>query len=464
MALYPDTPFSEGDAWTPDLAYLAFHQIFDDQPQYLGHHRRIIDDELSNDPSAIKPRFNAIEKALQVSKVAGLTLAYNAGSVILPDGTSFAVAAGQLVAPDNKTSYVYVDTDGTVKISDNPPVLLMRLAKVITSGGAISQVVDLRSLAVKYIMPRVSSIKVFGGSNVTDKECTNGETFDQGLYYYRNFTVPAGVTITIDKWAKIYCSGYVRIDGTVNVTPFAPGASSYGTPVNGYGAFGGVAGHGAGSASATGAGSNNWTFTYGYGGQAYGSGGTGGYVIGSPVGSTSNTGLMVTAPGGEGGGGFWVEAALDIVVNGGIFANGNKGGSPKVVSGYGNGSGGGGGSGGLVLLSSLSKVVVSPSATVSVKGGAGGDGYAQLASGDYNSGAGGGGGGGGYVVLISPDNNVSGANILLSGGVTGQAAGSYTKNLGGGFGAGFGGAGSRVDGTPGQNGKLILRPFIPIGS
>lgn len=97
MALTPNVPFAEGDAWTPELAYDAFNSpVFDDQPQYLGHRNRIQDSELSNAAGQIKQRVGSIESGLRVSQVTGLTVRFESGTLVLPSGQILTVASGQL--------------------------------------------------------------------------------------------------------------------------------------------------------------------------------------------------------------------------------------------------------------------------------------------------------------------------------------------------------------------------------
>lgn len=449
MPLLPNTPFTEGDDWTPELAYMAFNSpVFDDQPGYLGHRSKLTDAELSDSAGQIKPRLEAIEDAFKVSVESGLTLRHQAGSVTMPNGGLESKPAGLVVAPDNTTSYVYISPGGNVRCATDPPTIRLLLAKVVAVSGSVSTIEDLRHPATRQLAPIASAVKSFGGSNRTDKVCTAGEVFDQGLYYYQDFTVPAGITITVDKWAKIYCSGNVTINGSVNVTVMASGAAPYSTWV-GAGNVGGLPGSGAGGGSGSSAFGGS---PYPYGAQSFGSGGGLGFANGS-TGSAVNFGA-----GGRGGGGLWIEAAGTILVTGSIFAKGGSAFAGSISSGTARISGSGGGSGGLVLLSSLLSVTVTASAAIDVRGGNGGNGTNNMGSGNAG---GGGGGGGGYVVLISPANNATGATILLNGGALGAEADLGGGGLGGGGGGGFGGSGGHQ--SAGSAGKLIVRPFVPIG-
>lgn len=56
-----------------------------------------------------------------------------------------------------------------------------------------------------------------GDGSLGDKVCTNGEIFE-GVYNFNNFTVPAGVTIYVNKTATILCTGSFKNDGSINGT------------------------------------------------------------------------------------------------------------------------------------------------------------------------------------------------------------------------------------------------------
>lgn len=458
MALLPNTPFTEGQVWSPELAYESFQApYFDDQPQYLGHRQRILDTELSNTAGQLKQRFNAAEQALLVSVNSGLVLSYQSGQVMLPGGVLMSIASGLVSAPDNATSYVYVDELGVVKCGLTPSVINLLLAQVVTVGGQVSSLQDWRKLTVKRIQPRPDAIKVFGGTNTTDLVATQGQIFPDGSYQYRDFTVPTGVTITVDRFARFHCSGKVTIDGTIIVTPMSAGATGYGTRVYGYQwNVGGYSGSGAGAGSGAPALvlSGDSGNPYSYAAQPYGSGGG----LGFATVRTSPTDFIEFGfgPGGAGGGGLVIEAYRDILVRGVINAKGSNA-SPWEININGNNgsiSGSGGGSGGLILLSSLVAVNIVAGATLNVKGGDGAAGW--------RSGAGGGGGGGGQIVLMSPTNNTTGATLTLSGGLEGTGGvATLPYDISGGGGGGFGGAGGRSNGAAAGAGKLILRNFIP---
>lgn len=447
MTLLPNAPFAEGDEWTPELAYLAFNApIFDGQTQYLGHRVKIQDNELDDNANSLKGRLGAIENGLRVSVVSGLNVSVASGSIRLPDSaTNQSVPTTQVSVLDNATSFVFLDALGTVKVSLNPDAIRIMLARVVASAGAISLVEDLRNLAAREVRPIASAIKVFGGSNTTDKVATQNEVFDQGFYYYRNFTVPAGVSISVDKFARFFCSGNIVIDGTVVVSPISSGAAPSNTPAS-YG--GGLSGAGIGAGSGS---SNSGGYAYSFGAQPYGSGGG--------LGFSAGTGVIGYGFGGRGGGGLWLEAAGVIEIRGLVAANGEDGQGGSILSGTASISGSGAGSGGTCVLSSLRSVTVFPAATILLKGGRGGNAANNISG---ASAMGGSGGGGGQLVLQSPNNNISGATIDTSGGARGTDIGTTPSNLGGGCGGGNGGQGGWQ--SAGAIGKTILRNFVPIGN
>lgn len=487
MTLYPNVPFVSGSAWTPDFANLALNPVFDDQTSYLGHQPKLVDTSLSDNPTMLKGRFVAVESSLAVTAGSGLAVTYNAG-VAKFGTTTYSIAAGTLTLPDNSTSYVYVSQSGVVSNNTQPPVVSFPMAIVVTASGAVASVTDLRYISTRSIKPAENSVRSFGGQATVDYVATNGDSFNQGLYYYRNFTVASGVTISINSLARIYCSGNVNIAGTVNVTTITAGSPVTASILTSTGSSSGTPGQGLGATGSS----------YAWGAQTYGSGGGGGN--GATYATTNQ--WLFSAAGGSGGGTLWLEAAGTISITGTVNANGTAGGIGGTSYSFVGGvlqynantgsyqasiSGSGGGSGGLIYLASLTSVVVS--GALSVAGGNGGNAFAYPTSGasSYPV-AGGAGGGGGVIVISSPAINTTGATIALSGGTPGTPAGGsttfvstgvYTQPtsvggwLGGGVGGGFGGAcggyatttsGSNyvLTAVPGYTGSLYTRYVVPL--
>jgi hypothetical protein len=430
------TVFAPGSVVTSGWLNAINNPVFVDNPDDDGELPRITNDDLSNAAGQIKQEWQAFRDAFRVAAGAGLNITFQGGAVTLPLGTIATIAPGTLVMANNATSFVFINELGVVVSSTIYPVVGVMLARVITVGGGITTIEDLRPRF--RVQPIASAIKVFGGTGEQgDYVLSVGSaTFDQGTYYYRNFTIGASTILNVSQFARIYCSGSVVIQGTVSITTFANGGIGFGTGMHSN--VGGLSGAGPGAGSGSGGGK-----AYSYSASPSGSGGGSGFYSGG--GSLSTAGGM--GSGGAGGGGLWIEAAggIQIVSGSSIIARGANGSTGSIASGAPDISGGGGGSGGMILLSSLSSV--SCTGTLDVRGGNGGNGL--------NNGGGGGGGGGGLVILISPNNNTTGGTVLLSGGSAGNTPGS--GGLGGGAGGGFGGVGGVQ--SPGQIGQLVLRPF-----
>lgn len=450
MALIPKVPFTDGTVYTAEIAYLSFNQVFDDQTSYLGHQARLADDQLSNTPGQLKGRLAAIESPFLVSVSSGLTVAYNSGLARLSGGSLTTIASGLIVVANNATSYIWVSNSGVVVTGVTPPVLRLLLAKVTTVSGVVTALEDQRAISTRHISPVASSIKVFGGGSTTDIICTAGQVLSDGYYYFRDFTVPSGVSISVDKFAKIYCSGNVNIAGTILVTPITSGGAGL---ISTAGAInlGGYSGSGAGASS----GSAGGGLSYSYAAQPYGSGG------GSGVLNTNAGGVGSIAPGGMGGGGVWIESSGSISVTGNILTKGGDGGTGVIISGGVTASGGGGGSGGLIYLASLTSVVCANTALLDARGGSGGNAINNMG---ILKAEGGGGGAGGWVVLASPANNTTGSSIVYTGGAGGLPSGGSATSLGAGAGAGYGGVGGANTSSPGSSGKFLSLSFIPLGS
>lgn len=489
MTTYPDIPFVDGQIYTPDIAYLAFHQSYGDSLdlELLGNHPGITDEQLSNVPTAIKTRVSNVLDPLQVKAVAGLTISYNSGIVALTDGSLVTIPAAQVVVGDNTTLYVYVDGVGAVIVATTLPVICRPLAKVVTSGGAITSITDLRALSIRQVAPRPASIKSFGGVSTSDIICTALTNLNDGLFYCRDFIVPSGVSVTVPGWLKIYASRNVVINGSLIINPISEGGdASVLIPSTTAGFRGLNKGNGLGNVGSV----------YGWGFQGYGSGGYSGYGI------TSNAITYILTPvGGKGGGGVVIEAGGTITGTGTISAKGSDGtggysylnATPtNTTPGYFEPTtsasiiGSAGGSGGFVSLSALGGVVFS--GTIDVRGGNGGLSMTNIAT---HFAGGGCPGAGGVVVITSPTYNISGATLQLTGGsfgtsqqlVTGATVSSgvwtlpvanTTSNSSGQRGASFGVSGgywntatvgSNYILTPvaSQTGLIVLRDYVPLG-
>ncbi|RCJ20117.1 hypothetical protein A6S26_05195 [Nostoc sp. ATCC 43529] len=433
------TTFVNGTTVTADFLNAINNPSFDGT-DFDGHFAKITNDDLSDAAGQIKPEWTTFRDTLKVSAGTGLTASYTGGAVTLPNGTIAAIAPGTIALTDNATNFLYINSSGTVTAATARPLLALLLAQITTVGGAISgAVVDLRPRFI--VSPRQEAIRSFGGSGGEGDYTLSGTaTFDQGEYYFQNFTIQAGATLTIAGGAHIYVARNCSIAGTINVSTAVNGGAGFGTNVPG--TVGGLSGAGPGGGSGSGIGS-----AYNYVLARHGSGGGSGFC------SLGSSSVGLVANGGRGGGGLIIECGGSISITGFINAKGGNGGDGTISSGSGSSSGGGGGSGGLVLLRSLTSITIFATATVDVRGGNGGNGNGTSARA-------GGGGGGGQVVLISPSNNTTGSTILLFSGTDGTETGTA---VGGGSGGGFGGSGGQKGVILATSGQLILRSFIPVG-
>ena len=415
MPLQPNVPFSDGDSWTPDLAYQSFNSpVFDDQPQYLGHRGKILDAELSDNTGQIKDRVRFLEGSLKVTQESGLTVRYASGTISLMDNSVVTISSALLGVADNATTFIFIDRFGQPLSANRLPVIGIPLARVTAVNGQISQIFDLRHPNQKRVSPAPNAVQVFGGTSQVDRDIISGEYMSDGNYYFRDFRVPAGRNLFIVGSVNIFCSGNVNIEGNVEVLPVAPGVPQLSYHAHALGSVGGILGTGLGATGQP----------YPWAAQPYGSGGAHGNLQ-----CNSGTASAYLGAGGAGGGGIKITAAGSISITGSIsavgypgipggnFASGAAGGFTNVSALAFGGSGGG--SGGLINLSSLTSIYAAPGARLWAFGGDGGEGSGICTTSTPILGIPGSGGGGGYVVLQSPSTNISGSDVRLYGGTSG---------------------------------------------
>ncbi|MBL0308655.1 MAG: T9SS type A sorting domain-containing protein [Bacteroidetes bacterium] len=230
-------------------------------------------------------------------------------------------------------------------------------------------------------------------------------TIPAGIYNFVNFTINAGVTITISGGTGpliIRCTGTATINGIIRFE----GGNGSAAPG---GATGGIGG----------AGANGWG----------GDGGAGGKASGTPNG---NSGTSFGTSNGGGAGGIGAP-------NSNPFAGGGGGGGGyQTVGSNGTASdGGAGGAGGSLYGDALLTTTMTQSSiTTNLLGGSGGGGGGGRGS--ITKQGGGGAGGGGGAIQVTGNTVVFGAGGLLS--VQG-GNGAQGYNLSGGYG-GSGGGGS----------------------
>lgn len=452
--LIPYTVLTSGSDWSAQLANFAFYApIRDGQTQYLGHTEKIQDDELDDGVSSIKARVNNVVLGLEPKWTSGFTVAIASGAAILPDGTLRTYTGTTVTVPANQTSFIWLNSAGDITVGTQPPAIRKLLASVVAGATQVSAVTDLRNRGLHEISPFAGSIKVFGGNSVVDKTCTQGEQLLAGEYYFRNFTVPAGVTITLSGFTRIICSGNFTVQGTVNLQRASKGGLGFRGTGRANTAYAGFPGQGLGG----GAGVNQSSFgTYNYFVTSLSSGGSGSWT---EIGASNISGTLTAPRGGDGGGTLIVEAAGAVLVSGTISAEGENGqghtnilldGSPYTPGTAASITGGGGGAGGLLWFKSLTSVVFTNTSTLSVRGGNGGTG--SNAASFLTAG----GGGGGYIVTNAPTVNTTGATLLLNGGTSTVTSGTFGSVPGGSF-AGAGGSAGQAGGV----GQFLSGGLVP---
>lgn len=230
---------------------------------------------------------------------------------------------------------------------------------------------------------------------------------------FTDFTVNAGVTLTVPSGTVIKCTGNCTINGTITVEK----AASNGHP--------GI-GMSPGSLNAGGTGIASWFQS-----------GTNFLRI-PPYGGGAGAKPNATLTGGEGGGSFavYAQGSINISATGRIEANGV---SSTQTAPVGIGvPGGGGGAGGLIVL--VSKSTITLSGVLRANAGNGSNGYDGNAG---NAEGGGGGGGGGLIAMVTPTSPTITGATQTSAGTAGQTGGaSATINPGGGGGAAIGNGGN----------------------
>lgn len=212
-----------------------------------------------------------------------------------------------------------------------------------------------------------------------------GNTTISGLKQYRSVFIPAGVTVSVDKYVRICCQGAFINLGNINASGTggaggAGGKSSGGgrdatNATNGF--VGATAPYGMGGAGGAGNNYNNYIVA-GAGGMTnygmyyasntileseiivYGAGGSGGgaYVLNDGENLVKTDGGV----GGTGGGGIRLTCA-SFKNNGSITSNGNAG-----SAGGSGAGGGGGGNGGVVIIVTFINLATG---IITVNGGAG---------------------------------------------------------------------------------------------
>lgn len=435
------------------------------QPLNDGEYYKLTNDNLENTAGNVRFDYYNFVNQLQVTEGTGLVVNISGGRFVTKTGQPTGVPNTTISVPNNAISFVYIDEDNIVRVATNTPAIGLTLARVTASAGSITNIYDARVL--NKVAPRPDVTKVLGGTGDEGSFTSTGNsTLTKGVYYFNNFTLNSSHTITIRDLTKIYCSGNFTINGTINIIPSVGGGGGLTTGTTQGINTGKISGNGFGGGGAVAS-----ATSYSWLASSLGSGGSSGIITAD---GASIGGPVAIAVGGTGGGGFIVECAGDIIINGSIIANGANAVQSPTVGPNSLASGGGGGSGGTIVLLAGSDININSSAVLEAKGGAGGQG--RIGSGALSQANGGGGGGGGQVILNAPNVNVNvSATIDVSGGTQGtNNLGTFDRtatvggSLGGGNGGGNGGDGGNGEGNQavsihnGMNGIVSVRLFRPV--
>lgn len=460
------TIFNQGTIVTPEWFNSQQSLTFTKEPGqelYDGENYQLTNESLTDADGNIKSDFYGWKDQFKVSILNGRVVRVAAGTVSNRYGYLINKGVQDITIPPNVTRYVYLNESGDVETDTQiPSAPSVPLARVVTNNSAVTSLGDHRPYYA--VRPRPAVTKVLGGTGSEGSYSTPGDVaFTAGVYYFDQFTVNTGHTVTVGRFAKIFVAKDFVCNGTIIVLPSARGGNgAKTTTINGVN-FGFFPGSGISGGGHDINGSHNWLES------PRGSGGSSGSMTADV---TSTGGASHFSKGGDGGGGLIVECARSIYINGAIYAEGENGKLPETIGANTLVSGSGGGSGGTVVLIAGVRVNINANATVSVKGGKGGD--ARRGAGCTAQANGGGGGGGGQINLISPEVTVHpNSTVDVSGGDQGRRDNGTTHrgqpSLGGGNGGGNGGNGGYGGGDlafqlhNGQTGRLTIRLYEPVG-
>lgn len=454
----PKTVFGNGTAVSPAWFNAQQNLLFDGL-ELDGHQPLITDSALSGVAGNIKADWALFKNAFSVTAGTGLAVNIVGGIFSNSLDQPVTVASAGISVAASSSVYVWISDSGVITSGSLLPAISFPIALVVTSPSAVTLITDLRPRF--RFGPQTRLISVFGGRSITDVIYSSNTTVN-GLIECRNFTVNAGVTLTVSTgFLKIIASGTVTINGTIDITAPILGGAATSRVTECVPLFIGI-----NPGDGLGAGTN--TLSGSVGGKIYpleasifGSGGASG--MGVIIGATSTAPTYTTSRGGRGGGAFIVNAIGAVTVAGSINCQGTNA-VDSVATSFpsnvgGSFGGGGGGSGGCIAIQSATATTISPSGVLKVQGGNGVNGWVSNSA--LYSAIGGGGGGGGRVFLASPSTTITGATIGLAGGSSGTSTPIVASTMYGVTGGGFGGAGgtSLVAASIGQ---LTLQSFIMV--
>lgn len=289
----------------------------------------------------------------------------------------------------------------------------------------------------------------YGDASAGAKVVSADETLADPVLMYADFTVNAGVTLTVPSGTELRCSGTFTNNGTIVVERAAySGAALRADPPNHFVEVTMLQPHP--GVSLLGAHSPRYGYSKAPGGKGLSSAQARRLLRALPFGGGGAGSAQLAAV--PSGGGFFVVRAMGDINNAGIIdasgANGVQGSTDAAT--YAGPSGGGGG--GVVVLASLASVT--NSGTINASGGRGANSYATI-------GCPSGGGGGGIVHLLAPVTTVGSVNV--AGGLAGARVVGECDSVNSESGAGGGGA-SGGDGGRGASWSRTNNPGAPFFS
>jgi hypothetical protein len=104
-------------------------------------------------------------QAFRVTVVSALNLSYTGGAVKLPSGLIATVAPGNITAPNNAVSFVFVDATGAIAISTTRPTIGFEIARVQASNGAVVQLQNYPLFTVRPVDPDLSQYATVAYAN-----------------------------------------------------------------------------------------------------------------------------------------------------------------------------------------------------------------------------------------------------------------------------------------------------------
>lgn len=135
-------------AWFNSLQTIEFDDLDLD-----GHYPRLSDDALTSASGNIKSEFYGFRDSGKVTHVSSLTVSVSALSIGLQNGTRINVPTSQIIVADNATRVIFVDANGTLQSAGSAPETGILLARVTSSGGTVSTIVDLRERSNFQVRP-----------------------------------------------------------------------------------------------------------------------------------------------------------------------------------------------------------------------------------------------------------------------------------------------------------------------